>query len=325
MANRVDSTSTGSPIGYASHESDDRARLVRHFLELIRFSHTIFALPFAALACVFALVSPSAQSLTTTIVAIRLVGVLMCMVTARSAAMAFNRLVDTHIDAANPRTANRHLPSGKLSQQQVWMFFALSSVLFMGSCWLFLPNWIPIAGSIPVLLWICGYSFAKRFTSAAHLWLGFALALSPVCAWLGLRGETVVAAPQDLFPAVVLAMAIVCWVAGFDIIYACQDVDFDRKQKLHSIPSRFGIVGALRISAGLHLMMLILLCVLPQFESLRLGWLYWISLLIVAALVATQHSLVRPNDLARVNLAFFHVNAALSLGFCSLAALDALW
>ena len=244
------------------------------------------------------------------------------MVSARSAAMSFNRLVDAQIDAANPRTAGRHIPAGDLSARQVWLFFAAMSGLFVLACLLFLPNWLPVACSVPVLVWICGYSFAKRFTSAAHLWLGVALALSPVCAWVALRGEMVIAGLSDLSPAVGLGLAIAFWVSGFDIIYACQDADFDRQQKLRSIPARFGVAGALRIAAGLHCAMLLVLCYLPSFVELRLGWLYWAALGGVAVLVITQHALVSATDLGRVNVAFFQVNAVISFGFCLIVAID---
>jgi 4-hydroxybenzoate polyprenyltransferase len=300
----------------------EKAGLLRRFLELIRFSHTIFALPFAALACVFAIVVPRPFELTSAIWISRLVGILLCMVTARSAAMAFNRLVDARVDALNPRTARRHIPAGDLTPRQVWVFFGAMSLLFVFACLLFLPNWLPLACSVPVLAWICGYSYAKRFTSAAHLWLGLALALSPVCAWIALRGEMLSSVPSDLMPAICLGLAIAFWVSGFDIIYACQDAEFDRNQKLHSVPARFGIAGALRIAAGLHGVMLLVLCFLPGFSELRLGWLYWLALVCVGALVITQHVLVSAQDLGRVNVAFFQVNAVISFGFCLVSALD---
>lgn len=321
MVHQVDSTSTGSAVS-CSPPGRAKVGLARRFLELIRFSHTVFALPFAALACVLATASPRSVELSTTLWCSRLIGVLLCMVTARSAAMAFNRLVDARIDAANPRTARRHIPAGDLSSRQVWVFFVGMCGLFVLACLLFLPNWLPIVGSVPVLAWICGYSFAKRFTSAAHLWLGFALALSPVCAWIALRGETVIDNPSDLYPAICLGLAIAFWVAGFDIIYACQDADFDRTQKLHSIPARFGVTGALRIAAGLHTAMLLVLCCLPRFLDLKLGWLYWAALGGVAVLVITQHALVSAEDLGRVNTAFFQVNAVISFGFCFLVGID---
>ena len=298
---------------------------VRDYLELIRFSHTIFALPFALLGVVLACAVPSTNPPTLGVLVQRTLAVVLCMVTARSAAMAFNRLVDAGIDARNPRTAGRHLPSGRLSSHGVWLFFAAMVTGFWASCALFLPNWIPLAGALPVLLWICGYSFAKRFTSAAHLWLGIALALSPICAWLAVRGEQVVQHPADVGPAVGLALAVAAWVMGFDIIYACQDANFDQNQGLHSVPARWGVAGALRIAAMAHIFMLIVLAVWPWlFPQLNLGRIYYVALAIVAALVIAQHRLVRPNDLDRVNIAFFNVNAIISFGLCLATAVDAL-
>ncbi len=298
---------------------------IRSFLELIRFSHTVFALPFALLGVVLAIVVPAIHwhgSLAQ--VSLRVTAVVLCMITARSAAMAFNRLVDARIDARNPRTAMRHLPSGQLSSASVWLFFALMVAGFFASCFLFLPNWIPLVGALPVLVWICGYSFAKRFTASAHVWLGVALALSPVCAWLAIRGEEVMAMPADIAPTIGLALAIACWVAGFDIIYACQDAEFDRQQGLHSIPARFGIAGALRISAALHSVMLLILALLPwMFPQLGLSWLYATAWLATCVLVVSQHRLVKPNDLGKVNLAFFHLNAVISFGLSACTALDA--
>ena len=301
------------------------ANRIGDFLEMIRFSHTVFALPFALLGALLACIVPANHGdfrpLTLTI---RMVAVVLCMITARSAAMSFNRLVDAHIDARNPRTANRHLPSGRLSAISVWIFFASSVAAFLISCALLWPNWLPLAGAVPVLVWICSYSFAKRFTAAAHVWLGIALALAPVCAWIAIRGEQVLADPRDIGPAIVLAAAITCWVAGFDIIYACQDADFDRNHGLHSIPARFGVAGALRIAAVAHGLMLAVLAILPWlFPELRLGSIYVASLIGVAVLVAMQHRLVRPHDLARVNVAFFHINAVISFGLSTATALDA--
>lgn len=298
---------------------------IRDYFELIRFSHTVFALPFALLGVALACLVPAADfDLSPALIVTRSLAVVMCMITARSAAMAFNRLVDASFDARNPRTASRHLPSGRLSHAGVWSFFALMVLGFVASCALFWPNWIPLVGALPVLIWICGYSFAKRFTSAAHLWLGLALALSPVCAWLAVRGEVVTADPTDIGPAVGLALALAFWVMGFDIIYACQDADFDLRQGLHSVPARFGVATALRIALMAHALMMAVLCCLPWiFPQLSLGPIYWISLSIVATLVFAQHRLVKPNDLSRVNLAFFHLNAVISFGLSTSTALDA--
>ncbi len=324
MAEQVDSTSTQS----AMHTSSTRMGAVgtfRKFLELIRFSHTVFALPFALLASVWALSLPfRAAELSPTVIAMRVLGVLMCMVFARSAAMAFNRLVDVDIDALNPRTAVRHLPAGLLSSRQVWLFFAGNVLAFIAGCTLFLPNWLPLAAAVPVLCWICGYSFAKRFTSAAHLWLGIALALSPICAWVAIRGEELLRQPADLWPAAALALVIALWVAGFDIIYACQDADFDRQAGLRSIPAKLGVAGALRFSAGLHLLMLVVLSLLPSLlPQLSLGVLSYFGLLGVAALIVRQHMLVSADDLGKVNMAFFNINAIISFGLSLTLGIDA--
>jgi 4-hydroxybenzoate polyprenyltransferase len=155
-----------------------------------------------------------------------LAGILVCMVGARSAAMAFNRLVDRSFDAENPRTKMRHLPAGLLSTSSVLLFTLASSGLFLAGTLLFLPNWLPVALGLPVLLFLLGYSYAKRFTSLAHFWLGVALMLAPVCVWIALRGEILLAHPMDILPAVILGAAVLAWVAGFDVIYACQDADF---------------------------------------------------------------------------------------------------
>src|SRR5437764_1283226 len=202
---------------------------LRDLLGLVRFSHTLFALPFALLGAVLAARGPDGWHGR----ARDWLGILLCMATARSAAMAFNRLVDRSIDAENPRTARRHIPAGLLSAQSVTIFWVGCVVAFVASTCLFLPNVWPLILSIPILAWLCGYSYAKRFTSLAHLWLGSALMLAPVAAWIALRGDL-------QWPPVLLGLAVLFWVTGFDVIYACQDVDFDRAQGLHSIPQRLG-------------------------------------------------------------------------------------
>ena len=282
---------------------------------MIRFSHTLFALPFALLAVVMAW---GANLLDTGSIGFRfldLVGILVCMAAARSAAMAFNRLADRRIDALNPRTAMRHLPSGRLSVASVTVFTAVSSLAFIAGTLLFLPgNWLPLYASVPVLLFLFGYSYAKRFTWLAHAWLGTALALAPVAAWVALRGEVAL-------PPVILGLAVMLWVAGFDIIYACQDTEFDVEMRLESVPARFGVAGALRLAAASHLGMLVMLVLLkavyPQF-----GWVYLSGLAAIALLLAYEHSLVRPDNLDRVNRAFFQVNAVISVGLFVLGVID---
>ncbi len=220
-------------------------KTTRHILEMIRFSHTLFALPFALLAAVMAWRLSSFRWQ-------ELVGILLCMVTARSFAMAANRLADRKLDANNPRTSGRHLPAGILSVTQVSAFAAVSAAGFIASTLLFLPNRLPLFLSIPVLVFLAGYSYAKRFTSFAHFWLGTALALSPIAAWIAIRGEAVLANPLDLLPAVVLGAAVLSWVAGFDIIYACQDYEFDKNDaRLHSMPKKIGIRNSLLLSSAI--------------------------------------------------------------------------
>lgn len=276
---------------------------VRSLLELIRFSHTLFALPFALTSAVLAWKLSGFHVL-------QLIGILLCMVFARSTAMAFNRLVDRRFDAANPRTAIRHLPSGRLSVVSVWLFALLCAAGFIASTAIFLvfDNSCPLYLSMPVLLFLCAYSYTKRFTSLSHVWLGASLGLSPLAAWIAIRGMTDLAAP------LVLGCAVLCWVAGFDIFYACQDVDFDRKAKLHSIPAALGIRTSLRIAALCHILMVILLVGLYWAATPQLGVIYLSGVAAAALLLLYEHWLVRPDDLSRVNRAFFHVNGIISVG-----------
>jgi 4-hydroxybenzoate polyprenyltransferase len=247
------------------------------------------------------------------------------MVGARSAAMAFNRLADRRIDAANPRTAMRHLPAGTLSPASALVFTLVSANVFVAGTLLFLPNWLPAALAVPVLLFLLCYSYTKRFTALAHFWLGAALMLAPVCAWIAIRGQAVLVHPGDLVPAVILGAAVLAWVAGFDIIYACQDAQFDRGAKLHSVPAALGIPRALRIAAACHLATLVLLSVLPWWcPHVPLGWIYGLGVAAVAALLVYEHALVRPDDLTRVNAAFFNVNVIISVGLLVVGAIDLL-
>lgn len=296
------------------------------WLGLIRFSHTIFALPFAALATSMAFATPSIAGTLPLPRAQDLIGILLCMVLARSAAMAFNRLVDHQIDAANPRTASRHLPAGILGRGQVWGFTIACGLGFIASTLLFLPNWLPLAFSIPVLVFLCGYSLAKRFTSAAHLWLGVALSLSPICVWVAIRGTLAFENPSEWWIPVALAGVVAAWVTGFDIIYACQDADYDAGVGLHSVPARFGVAGALRIAAACHGVMLVLLIVLAWVgRQSGLGWPFAAVWLIVAGLIVRQHRMVRPDDLGRVNQAFFDTNAIISVLLLVAGVVDCWW
>jgi 4-hydroxybenzoate polyprenyltransferase len=279
---------------------------IRTILEMIRFSHTLFALPFALLSALLAWRTKHAFAW------IDLIGILLCMVFARSAAMAFNRLADRRLDAANPRTAARHLPAGLLSVASVWIFTLLCAVGFVASTSLFLlsepPNIWPLVLAIPVLLFLGGYSYSKRFTALAHFWLGASLMLAPLAAWIAIRGL------EDLAVPVVLGLAVFFWVAGFDVIYACQDVDFDRSWGLRSIPAKLGVGRALRLAMLCHAVMVALLVALYFLMRNDLGWIYIGSVLAVALLLMYEHWLVRPDDLLRVNQAFFQVNVVISLG-----------
>jgi 4-hydroxybenzoate polyprenyltransferase len=279
-------------------------RLTRSLLEMIRFSHTLFALPFALLSATLAWNRESFRPQD-------LIGILLCMVFARSAAMAFNRLVDRDIDARNPRTANRHLPAGTLNAATVLFFTVLCSLGFIASTALFIwrevPNWWPLILSGPVLLFLCLYSLTKRFTALAHFWLGVSLMLAPISAWIAIRGLVDMATPLTI------GAAVLFWVAGFDILYACQDAEFDRQAKLHSIPSRLGVPRSLRLAFVCHLMMLVLLVVL-YLVTPELGTVYLVGIATTAVLLLYEHWLVRPDDLTRINRAFFQVNAVVSVG-----------
>ena len=283
-------------------------RHVRSFLELIRFSHTVFALPFALTGAVLAWKRAGFQW-------VQLVGILLCMVFARSAAMAFNRLADRRFDAANPRTAGRHLPAGRLTPAVVWLFTAVCSAAFVASTLLFLwavpRNPWPLYLSAPVLAFVCAYSLSKRFTTLSHFWLGASLMLAPVAAWIAILGDAAWASPAV---PLLLGAAVLFWVAGFDILYACQDVDCDRKARLHSVPAALGVRASLRIALACHVVMLGLLGALYWAARPDLGWIYLAGLPAVTALLAYEHWIVRPDDLSRVNRAFFQVNGVISVG-----------
>ena len=265
-------------------------------LEMIKFEHSVFALPFALTGAVLAVRGwPSWRQVLWIIVA---------MVAARSAAMTFNRIADVRIDAANPRTRLRALPAGHLSLGFAAGFTAIACGVLMLAARELNPLAFKLAPLVIALL--LGYSYTKRFTFLSHLILGACLGLSPVAAWIALRGE--------LKPSVVLlGVAVTFWVAGFDLIYACQDVEFDRREGLFSVPARFGIKPALWISGILHLAMLGLLVAVARMESL--GWLAFAGVAVVAALLAYEHQLVRPSDLSRINAAFFNINGYVSVLF----------
>jgi 4-hydroxybenzoate polyprenyltransferase len=294
-------------------------RRLRSLLELIRFSHTLFALPFALTSAALAWKKSGAFSW------VQFVGILLCMIFARTAAMAFNRLVDRRLDAANPRTAGRQLPAGLLSPTAVWSFFFVAAIGFVASTLIFyygFDNPWPLWLSVPVLLFVCAYSYTKRFTALAHFWLGASLLLAPLAAWIAVRG---IVDGAELVTPLLLGGAVLFWVAGFDILYACQDVEFDLKARLHSIPAALGVTASLRVALACHLAMLALLFALYWVGAPQLGYIYLGGVVAVALLLVYEHWLVRPDDLSRVNRAFFQVNAVISLGLFAIVLLQILW
>lgn len=264
-------------------------------LEMIKFEHTLFALPFAFLGAILAAVGlPSLW---------QIIWITLAMVGARSAAMTFNRIVDRKIDADNPRTAARELPSGKLSVRFAWLFFLASVGLFLTAA--FALNWLTFALAPVALASVLGYSYAKRYTAFAHLFLGWALAISPTAAWIAVRGAF------DSEVPILLSLVVMMWTAGFDVLYACQDYEFDRKAGLRSVPARFGIRNALWIARLFHLQAFIVLVLL--YLATGLGWLAFAGVIVVGILLIYQHTLVKPNDLSRMNAAFFTTNAFVSV------------
>ncbi|MBL9087739.1 MAG: UbiA family prenyltransferase [Planctomycetia bacterium] len=264
---------------------------------MIRFSHSVFALPFALLALVLAAGGwPSARVLVLVVVA---------MVAARSAAMAFNRIVDRDVDARNPRTAGRHLVAGTLSVGYAKVFTVLCVAVFVGCAALL--NRTALLLSPAVLVVLLGYSYLKRFSAAAHFGVGLALGLSPLGAWVAGAGGLV----GDLRVPLALGLAVLLWVAGFDVIYACQDAEVDRREGLHSIPARLGIPGALRVALACHVVCIAAFVAVAWLAGLR--WPYLGAVGVAAALLAYEHAIVSPTDLTRVNVAFFNVNGIVAL------------
>jgi 4-hydroxybenzoate polyprenyltransferase len=279
---------------------------IRIVLEMVKIEHTIFALPFAFLGAFLAARGLPGLKQTGWIV--------VAMVGARSAAMAFNRLADLPFDARNPRTKGRALPKKQLSKTFVAAFIAASSALLVLAASQLNPLSLKLSPLALGILFF--YSYTKRFTWLSHIFLGLALAGAPIGAWIAIRG-TVNTAP------LILGLVVVLWVAGFDIIYACQDVEFDRHEPLFSIPKRFGIAAALWISVILHIIMLGILAGLFVREGL--GIISYVGLAVVGLLLLYEHSLVRPKDLSRANTAFFTINGWISILLCITTAIDILW
>lgn len=287
-------------------EASTPIRLMKNLLvilEMIKFEHTVFALPFAFLGAFIAARGFPGGATSFWIV--------VAMFGARSAAMAFNRLIDRNFDALNPRTSERALPKGILRPSGVLLFIVASSALFLFASAMLNP--LALALSPLALLIVFFYSYTKRFTSFSHLVLGLALGIAPVGGWVAVTGTL------DL-PPFLLTAAVLFWVAGFDIIYACQDSDFDRKHGLFSIPARLGVRSALRVSMLFHSLMLLFLAV--AFVIFSLSFLSWLGLLLVATALLYEHSLVSHDDLTRVNAAFFTMNGVVSVTLSLFVGLD---
>jgi len=281
---------------------------------MVKLSHSVFALPFALIATFLAARNLDQRFLP---YAGQLALIVVCMVGARSTAMTFNRIADAALDARNPRTAGRPLPAGLLTRRTAWAMLAVSVAVFVAGCLgfaaLYANPW-PLRLALPVVIVLCSYSYTKRFTRWSHLCLGAAIGLSPPAAWVAIH-------PASLgWPALLLMVSVTCWIGGFDIIYACQDIEVDRREGLHSLPSRLGPRTALWIARALHVLCVAALVTLGQ--AAGLGWLYHAGVAAAAVLLLVENSLVRPGDYSRVNLAFFTINGVMSIALATAAIID---
>jgi 4-hydroxybenzoate polyprenyltransferase len=275
---------------------------MRTVLEMIKFEHSIFALPFALTGALLAARYAGAQQGWPS--PRQIAWIVVAMVGARSAAMTMNRIADLRYDRLNPRTAGRALATGALSLGFAWVFTLASAAVLVLAAWELNPLALALSPVALAVLFL--YSYTKRFTAWSHLVLGFCLGMSPAAAWIAVAGSLDAR-------MVILCAAVTLWVAGFDVLYACQDLEFDRAVGLYSVPKRFGIAGALRIARGMHVVMIALLVWLAA--SFHLLWPAWAGVAVVAALLAYEHSLVKPGDLRQLNAAFFTVNGYISLLF----------
>jgi 4-hydroxybenzoate polyprenyltransferase len=278
---------------------------IKVFLEMIKFEHTLFALPFAYLGAFLASFGIPSGS--------KLIWITLAMVGARTAAMSLNRLIDRHIDARNPRTAQRAIPAGQLRVKEVYLYTVLSFLLLGYSAYKlnFLALWLmPIAVFFLVL-----YSYTKRFTWACHFVLGISLGLAPAGAWIGVTGHWALA-------PILLGLGVITWVAGFDIVYACQDVEFDRKEGLHSIPAVFGVQRGLEISTILHILAPLFFIAVGLVMSM--SFLFYLGVAIAVFLLFRQHRIVNASDLSKVGVAFFDLNGYLSVMLFVFSILDLL-
>ncbi len=273
---------------------------LRLFLQMIRIEHTLFILPFAFAGAILA----RAGAVTPR----QVFWITLAMIGARTAAMAFNRLADQDYDGRNPRTMERALPKGLLTRPRVWAYFAASVLLYFLSA--FELNWLCFFLSPAALFFLLFYSYTKRFTWLSHLFLGFAEALAPAGAWLAVAGSIE-------RPVIWLGLGVMFWVAGFDVLYAMQDIDFDRREGLHSIPRRFGLRASFGWARAFHLATMVFFGLVGV--ELNLGWIYWAGLAASVALLAYEHAIVSPRDLRRLNTAFFTVNGIVSVAFFGFA------
>lgn len=276
---------------------------LRNYLGLVRFAHTVFALPFALMSALVAACGFPSLPVTGWI--------LFCMVTARTSAMTFNRIVDRNLDRLNPRTRGRHLPTGRVSLAEATGLWIASSALFVWGAWQLNP--LAFSLSPLALLIIGGYSFCKRFTALSHLVLGLSLGIAPVGAWIAVTGSLA-------WLPLLLAAGVLAWVAGFDVIYALMDEEFDRRAGLRSLVVSLGRVNALRAAFALHVASVIGIGLFGW--GADLGWIYGLGMAGFAALILYEHSLVRPDDITRVNIAFFNVNGIISIGLLAFTLLD---
>ena len=273
----------------------------------IKIQHTVFALPFAVMSAFLAAGGmPEIK---------KLLWIIVCMLGARSAAMAFNRIVDARFDKENPRTRDRALPSGKINVGNYAVFLVASSALFIFSAWML--NSLAFYLSPVALAIVFFYSLTKRFTAFSHFWLGLAISSAPVGAWVAIREEI-------SFTSLLLGAAVVFWLIGFDILYSCMDIEADRINRLHSIPERFGVETALKMALASHAVMVVFLLVLLE-PTVLLGWVYLAGVVLVAGLLVYEHSLIKKDDLSKVNMAFFNVNGIISIGLMIFVIVDCVW
>jgi len=284
---------------------------MKKYLSLVTFTHTIFAMPFAFIGFFLAVTTTSYRFDW-----VKLVLMVLCMVFARNSAMAFNRYLDRNIDSKNPRTKQRDIPSGRISPASALTFTIINCLLFVITAWCI--NSLCFYLSPVALLVVLGYSATKRFTALCHMVLGLGLSLAPIGAYLAVTGQF---ALTPLF----FSLAVLCWVSGFDIIYALQDEDFDRDENLHSIPAWLGKVNALRLSTFLHVLSAAFVIMPVFFAPVGFGYLYYAGIVFFCAMLIYQHLLVKPNDLSRVNFAFMTTNGIASVVFAVFFLLDRLW